>query len=280
MPVESPICYLNGSYLPLCDASIPLEDLAILRGYVVFEFLRTYSGIVFEPESHFERLHHSASKIGMSIPWTNAELLSIITETVARNRFAEVGIRLIITGGRSADGKHADGQPSLAVIVKALLRPSAAEFAAGVKAITIRLTKDFPTAKSISYAGALMALGRAEQAGAQEALYLGENDVILEGTTVNFFAVCEGILRTAHDTIVAGITRQIILDLAQDLLPVGGPVKLHELPTVSEAFVTSTSREVIPVTEIDSLQLSDGEPGPITRELRARFQAHLSTSQL
>ena len=183
MPVESPICYLNGSYLPLCDASIPLEDLAILRGYGVFEFLRTYSGIVFEPESHFERLHHSASKIGMSIPWTNAELLSIITETVARNRFAEVGIRLIITGGRSADGKHADGQPSLAVIVKALLRPSAAEFAAGVKAITIRLTKDFPTAKSISYAGALMALGRAEQAGRprsalsrRERCDLGRND--------------------------------------------------------------------------------------------------------
>lgn len=275
MPQSDPICYLNGAFLPLSEAVLPVEDLGVLRGYGVFEYLRTYDGHPFELTAHLARLRYSAEQLYLRIPWPDTEIAGWIEAVLGRNQFPESGVRLILTAGRSSDGKLPTGPPTIAILAKPLPAATDAQ-TTGMRLITLEIAKDFPTVKSLNYATSMMALARAREAGADDALYIGPQGLLLEATTMNFFAFYKGALRTAEQDVVRGVTRKIVLGLAGNCqMQLGPALPYAACPHIEEAFVTSTSREIVPVSHINGTPIGDGLPGARTRLLQQQFRLHV-----
>lgn len=267
------ISYINGTYLPAAAACLPLNDLGLLRGYGVFDYLRTYNGVPFRLREHLGRLQTSARLIGLDLPWSTDELEGIVYEILRRNELPEAGIRLVVTGGPSADSIMPSGEPTLIVTVAPITEPQAIDFEQGVKVVTARIERFLPHAKTLNYISAIMALGQARRENAVEALYVDERDHVLEGTRTNFFAFQAGKLLTPCDGVLDGITRNVVLELAQGHLETMlRPIDYGEIATFEEAFMTSTTKEVMPIVQIDDQVIGSGKPGPNTRLLMELFR--------
>lgn len=277
--MSSSIYWLNGEYISADKASIPLQDVGILRGFGVFDYLRTYSGKPFRLMAHLERLRSSATQIGLNIPLDLEEIADITENLVKKNIHAaqngqvDFGVRFVITGGASPNNFMPNGRSSLAIMIHPLPDFSTDIYTDGVKLITTRLQREFPTVKSTNYIGAIMAMRKATAEGAAEALYVDSDDEISECTRSNFFIVQDGTLKTPEKNVLPGITRQVILEYAAEIVPLKiTPVSLQDLGNVEEAFISSSTKEIIPVVQIDDITIGDGQVGPITKALHARFQ--------
>jgi branched-chain amino acid aminotransferase len=265
-------CYVNGAYLPLDKAYLPVQDLAILRGYGVFDFLRTYHGRPFKLRQHLDRLANSAWLVGLDLPHSLEEIERIVRDTLARNPLAEANIRIVITGGVSGDAITPAPTPGLLVLVTPVLSYPPECYDQGVKVITVELERYLPGAKTINYIPAMIALKQARLAGALEALYLNRQNHILEGTTTNFFIFRAGQLITPKDDILPGVTRDVVLQLAQDQFEVvERAISLAELDQADEAFITASNKEIMPVHQVNEVWIGLGRPGPQTRWLMERF---------
>lgn len=143
----------------------------------------------------------------------------------------------------------------------------------GVACVSVALHRDNPHAKDTRFIATAGAAYRTLPPGVEEGLLLSPEGALLEGLSSNFFAVLEGELRSEAERVLLGVTRSLVLELAGGVLPfVPRPVRVGELPLVSEAFLTSVSREILPVVAIDGEPIGPGRPGPATRELMRRFR--------
>lgn len=270
--MAQPICYLNGNYVPFDQACLPLNDLGIVRGYGVFDFLHTYNGLPFKLREHVQRLQNSAKLIGLSLPWLTEEIEAIAQDTLARNNLPEANIRIVVTGGSSADFITPLGQPSLMVIVTPVSEYPREYYEQGVKAITVQIERFLPTAKSLNYISAIGALQQAKVTNAVEALYVNQQGHVLEGTTTNFFIFRGSQLITPKEGILNGITRDVVLELAKNQFEiVERPIYYSDLSSCDEAFITSSTKEILPVVQIDDLHISKGKPGENTQLLMELF---------
>jgi branched-chain amino acid aminotransferase len=262
------IYYVDGSFVDSDQAVIPVDDLAVLRGFGVFDLVRTYNGKPFFLKEHIERMCHSAAEIGLHIPWSTGELLAVVTETLAKNSYRESNIRMVVTGGSSPDFMTPQNKPRLLVLVSPLPELPSNWYSEGVKIIT-RVTDRFkPGVKSINYIPATVALEEARQKGAIEALYLDRQDFVLEGTTSNIFIFKNNTLITPGRDILSGITRQVVLDVAAKQFEVQiRDISRQELLEADEVFITGTNKGIVPVIKVDESQIGTGTPGPLTRQL-------------
>lgn len=268
------IYYVDGDFVEEQDAKLPLSDLIILRGYGVFDFLRTYGGRPFHLEDHIKRLQNSARLIGLACPWSSSEIIDITLQTIARNDYPEANIRLLITGGDSEDSISPGQQPRLVVTVGPVKRFPEQWYRDGVKIITARLNRYIPGAKSIDYIRAIVTLNDARAVGAVESVYVDIDDHVLEGTTSNLFAVISGRLVTPAEDILPGITRDVILELVKEDFQ----VELRNLPRAEllqaeEIFLASSNKEVLPVCQVDD-QPFKSAPGPVTGRVQGLFRAY------
>lgn len=268
------IYYVDGAFVEEQEAKLPLSDLIILRGYGVFDFLRTYGGRPFHLEDHIARLRNSARLIGLACPWSSSEIRDIVLQTMARNDYPEANIRLLITGGDSEDSISPGQQPRLVVMIGALKRFPEQWYLDGVKIITARLNRYIPGAKSIDYIRAIVTLNDARAVGAVESVYVDSDDHILEGTTSNLFAVIGGRLVTPAEGILPGITRNVILELVKEEFQ----VELRNLPRTEllqaeEIFLASSNKEVLPVSQVDDQPL-EAVPGPVSGRVLELFRAY------
>ncbi len=264
--------YVDGAWVHPHQASISLNDIAILRGYSVFEALRTYHRHPFHLEGHLERIYRSAEIIDLEIPYSREQIAGVIYESIERNTYSHAAIRLLLTGGESEDGLLAIGPSKLVVMVTPLGERDMERFARGVFLITTRLQREAPEAKTSSYTAALRALKEATRRGADDALYVNERNHVQEATRSNFFLFRGDTLVTPRDEVLIGITRNVVLDLARDRFAIEErPILLEELRLADEAFVTSSSREITPVVRIDDVTIGTGGPGSRTIELEQRF---------
>lgn len=272
--MSTPTHFVNGHFVPEDQAVLPVSDLGIIRGYGVFDLFRTYNGRPFKMREHLIRLQKSAQGIDIPLRWTLDELEGIIRELLKRNAYPESVVRIVLTGGPSDNGFLPTGEPSLAILVTPL-RPKPSEvFERGTAVITVPVRRFMPTVKSLNYIPAIVAVKRAVTQGATEALYVDDQDHLLEGTRSNFFVFKGDTLITPREGILFGITRNVVLELAQSRFEIQEQaISRHELPEVDEAFYTSTTSEVMPVVRIDDQTVGHGRPGPRTMELRARFLA-------
>jgi len=264
--------YVGGRWVHPHEAVISINDMAVLRGYSTFEALRTYDRRPFHLHEHLQRLYHSAALIEMEIPWPSSFIADVIRETIERNTYKHAAIRLLVTGGESEDGITPTGQPTLVVMITPLGERDMQRFARGIKLITTRLQREAPEAKTTNYMSAVRALKEAAKHDATDALFVNEQGHVLEATRSNFFIFRGDTLVTPRDGVLYGITRNVVLELARGRFTIEErPILLNELSLTEEAFITSSSKEITPVVQIDDMQIGSGKPGPRTYELEQRF---------
>lgn len=274
-----PVFYVNGEFVDASTAVMPVTDLSIIRGYGAFDYLRTYGGKPFRLMANIERLRRSCEQIYLEFPWSDSELYDIVMETVQRNAFPEASLRILITGGVSPDNITPAGSPSLLVMVTPLKPQPAEWYSDGVKVITAEMDRIVPGAKSINYIPAIMALKHAQAAGAIEALYVNYQNHVLEGTTTNLFAFIGDQLVTPGETILPGITRNVVLELVQGVFDVViRSITRDELYRADEVFISASNKQIVPVVQVDDRTIASGKAGERTRRVMALFQAETERS--
>jgi branched-chain amino acid aminotransferase len=269
------IYYINGDYVPANEAVIPATDLAVLRGYGAFDFLRTYGGRPFRLDANIARLRRSAEIIELELPYSDQQIHDIVMTTLEKNKdiAPEFNIRLVITGGISPDNITPVGKSGLMVMVTPLHELPTWWYTDGIKLITVDIERIYPNSKSINYIPAIIAQKRAREQNAIEALYI-KNDHILEGTTTNVFAFYDDTLVTPSVGILPGITRQTILEITQGHYD----VQVRDLPVAEffkaeEVFITAANKQVVPVKQVDDTFLSGARPGERTLHVMELFKA-------
>ena len=264
--------YINGNWMHPEEATLSINDVAVLRGYSVFESFRTYDRRPFHLNGHLERLYHSAELIELEILLPREHIANVVREVIERNAYRHATIRLLVTGGISEDGILPTGEPALVVLITPLGERDMQRFARGFKLITTYLQRGMPEAKTANYTAAVRALKEAARRNADDALFVNEQGHVLEATRSNFFIFRGDTLVTPREGILIGITRNVVLELAQGRFTIEErPILLEELSQADEAFITSTSKEIVPVVQVDDLTIANGTPGPRTYELEQRF---------
>lgn len=268
------IFFVDGKFVDAAEAMISVQDLAVLRGYGAFDFLRTYNRQPFYLKEHIERLANSAKEIGLVTKWSNQEIEESVMKTLDKNpELQEANIRILITGGESLDGLVPDGNGKLIVMVTPPKKNPANWYTDGVKIITTSTERFLPDAKSINYLAGVMALQAAKQANAIEAIYVNKNNMLLEGTTTNFFCFIDGKLVTVGKNVLSGITRKVIAELAADHFEIEiRDVNIGEIPKMDEVFISASNKEIVPVIQIDDHIIADGKLGPNTQKIMSLFR--------
>lgn len=269
------VFYVDGRFVDSDEAVIPVNDLALLRGYGAFDFLRTYGNKPFELEAHVQRLKRSCELIGLAFPWSARSLMNLVRQTLDRNDHGESNIRLVVTGGGSLDSISPIGDPRLLIMVTPVPELPASWYRDGAKVVTVDIERFIPGSKSINYIPAIVALNRARENGAMEALYTDRKGRVLEGTMTNFFIFSGSELITPGEGILPGVTRQAILDICSDRFSVRlGDVTRETLYGAEEVFLTASNKEVVPIVRVDDRVIADGNPGPRTREVMDLFRQY------
>lgn len=270
------IVYVDGKFLPWDQATIPVDDLAVLRGYAVCDIMRTFQGKPYFLDDHIQRLISSGEKIGLTLPWSEEDIKEIVAQTLEKNSgIDEANIRMIITGGSSSDYFTPTGPPRLLVMVTPITKLPETWYTKGIKVITHFEERAIPDAKVTDYIPAALALKKAKKSGAVEAIYINPENLALEATTSNLFAFIKGILVTPASGVLKGITRKAVLNLAGQLFQVDErPLPLEELLRAEEVFITGTNKGVVPVIQIDGTIIGGGSPGENTLALIKALDAH------
>jgi branched-chain amino acid aminotransferase len=243
----------------------------------VYETIGTAYGRLFAASEHLTRLERSATRIGLRAP-PRAEIERAIADTVAAAGNAESRVRVILSRGPGKldlDPASAD-DPGLVVIVQPLGAPTAEMYQRGVEVAIVSVARNSPRAidpavKSGNYLNNVLAVGEARRAGAYEAILCAADGSVAEGASSNVFVVAGGVVRTppTETGILDGITRAKVLDLcrANEIQLREGRLMPDDLRGADEAFITSATRAVLPVTRVDGQAVGDGVPGPVTRRL-------------
>jgi branched-chain amino acid aminotransferase len=273
------IYYVNGQFVEKEQAKISVNDLSVIRGFGVFDFLRTYNGFPFHLDEHLNRLERSARLIGLELPHPTAKIKEIVRETLGRNKHKESNIRLVVTGGLSTDGITPGLSPQLLIMVSSVKEMPVEWYSDGAKVITSHVERFMPGAKSINYIPAILCQREARMQQAIEAVYVDRNGYMLEGTTSNFFAFIGDTLVTPPcNRVLPGITRQVVLGLAEkEYTMIERELHKDEVRLIDEAFITSSVREIVPIVAIDSIKLGTGKPGPRTQKILELFRDYTNS---
>lgn len=279
MTIQSNIFYIDGEYIEDRTATLPVSDLAVVRGYGVFDFLRTYNGQPFHLEAHLQRLQRSAEIIDLELPWTLDEIKAIVLETLSRNDHAESNVRIVVTGGTSDDYITPNGTPRLMVMVTPARKLPESWYTDGAKIITEPTERYLPGSKSLNYIPAIRALKHARAADAIEAIYSDREGRVLEGTTTNLFAFFGDVLVTPNDGILPGITRSVVLEIAEGHYGIQlRDIQREELLRADEVFITASNKQIVPIVRVDDAVIADGRPGTHTRHLMELFAAYTANA--
>lgn len=264
------LVYLNGEFVEYEKAAIPVEDRGFLFADGIYEVVRVYGGQPFQMEPHLKRLEFSAAELELNLPFGIEEFDRLSRELLAKNGHTDATIYIQVTRGVAPRTHHfppADTKPTVLILTRPIKHLPAEYRETGVSVIThpdIRWGRC--NIKSVSLLPNVLAKEQAHRAGCFEAILVREKGEVSEGSSSNFFAVIDGVIRThpKDRRILGGITREVVLQLCSKL---GLPVKeeaftLDELARAEEAFVSGTTTEVMPVTRIDGKPVGNGKPGP------------------
>ncbi|WP_181307647.1 aminotransferase class IV [Rufibacter sp. XAAS-G3-1] len=259
--------YLHEEILPLESAYLHVSDLSIQRGYGIFDFFKTHNGQPLFLEDYLNRFYASASLMGLEVPLPEDELVSTITRLIQMNGLADSGMKMILTGGYSENGYN-PGPPNLIMIEQPLTLPSEVQVTTGIKVITHEYVRELAAAKTINYTVGVRLIQQVKAKGAEDVLY-HQNGVVSEFPRSNFFLVKEDntIITPVHE-ILKGITRKNVLELAGKKYRVEEEtVTLEDIAQAKEAFMTSTTKRILPIVAVDGNPVGNGKPGAVTLQL-------------
>ena len=269
---------INGVIAGPEEAKISVLDHGLLFGDSVYETLRTYSGKPFLFSRHFARLEHSAKAIDLQLPWTRSKTLEEIRKTLFAG---ECRIRLVFTrgvGDVAADVETCT-DPTPIIIVVPLVVPPERIYKEGVEVVisTVRRSSRFADLKTGSLIHQVLARREAKARHAYEAILLTADEKLSDGITSNIYIVRDGKLLTPSREagIIEGITRGVVLDQAREIgiEVTEGLFDIDEIGRADEMFLTSSTREVVPIARVEGKPVGNALPGPITLQLLRAYRS-------
>ena len=273
------IACLNGTISPLAEAQVSVNDRGYLFGDGVYEVIRTYNGRPFQMARHLDRLDTSLSQVQIDADWDRTTLTRWIDTVITDSGYTDTKVYVQVTRGvapRNHPFPHV--APTTLITATEVHPPAEALITNGVRAIrTDDIRWDRCNIKSLNLLPNVLARQAAEETGAFEAIFVGADGTVREGSSSNIFAVSDGTVVTPplSHRLLAGVSRAYLLEIAA----AGGiptaekQIAFDELLTADEVFITGTTIEVLGVREIDGKTIGSGRPGPITRQLMAAFGA-------
>ena len=275
--------YLNGEILPEEAARVGVNDRSILFGDAAYETMRSYGGRFFRFPDHLDRLRHTVQGMGLTLPFDDEAITGGATALLEKNGMPDARLRLTLTGGRH-EGAIRLARPHPPNLILASfplppLDPALTRDGAEVLVSPWRVHSDspLPRIKTVNRLVHLMAKEEAIGRGAYESLFLDEAGGILEGTATNVFFVLEGALVTPglDAPLLPGVTRDVVLSLAREagMTVREETVGLERAKSASEAFLTGSTIELLPVRSLDGARIGDGRPGTVWRDLAERYRA-------
>jgi branched-chain amino acid aminotransferase len=279
-----PTVWLDGKWFDRETATVSVYDHGLLYGDGVFEGIRVYGGKIFKLSEHLDRLYDSAKAIWLTIPLPKDEMAAVTEEAVQRSGIAEAYIRHVITRGVGDLGldPRKCPKPSIIIIVDTIRLFPEEVYETGLRVVTAGTPIPHrealsPRVKSLNYLPHILAKIEGIHSGADEVLMLDSEGHVAEGSGQNIFVVKNGALRTPapYAGILKGVTRDVVIDLARqagyDMQET--MLNRYDVYTADEAFFTGTASELIAIRQVDGRAIGNGKPGPVTRDLRSRFQA-------
>ena len=284
MAGKEPFVYIDGEFYQKGEAKISVYDHGLLYGDGVFEGIREYNGTVFRLREHIERLFEGLRVIRVNIPLTKEQIMGAVVDTLQKNNLTDAYIRLVVTRGRGNLGldPRSCSKPSIIIMAEPVVPAHGREARErGITAVISSVRRDMVDGtshevKSLNYIQSIMSKFQAIDSGTDEAVMLDHRGMISEFHGSNLFILKQGILHTPTSAagILHGVTRARVMKLAEEL---GYEVRErdvtpYELLTADEAFLTGTMAEIVPVVKVQGVQIADGKPGPVTREIIRAFQ--------
>jgi branched-chain amino acid aminotransferase len=244
-------CYINKQFLPVEEAGVSVTDLLVQRGYGIFDYLRVANNKPLFLEDHLERFYNSSNTMRLQVKETKEEVLQIVHELIKMNNLSYSGIRLIIGGGDSADG-YTIFEPSLLIIQQPLVAPPDSLTVQGIRLASFEYQRQLPRVKTTDYLMAIHLQPWMKEQGADDILYYS-NGIVRECPRSNFFMIKDGKIITSANQMLLGITRKNILKIAaENNIPFEErDITIDEVKTADEAFITSSTKRVTAVRQID-----------------------------
>lgn len=269
--------YLNGEFLPLEQACIPVLDRGFLFGDGVYEVIPAYDRRPFRLDDHLRRLRQSLAGIRLELPDSDADWAARVNEVARRSPWPDLGVYLHITRGPGPRDHvfPARVRPTVLLMPLELPAPRAEALAQGVAAITAPDTRwQRCDLKTTSMLANVLLRQLAVDAGAAETLLLRDG-WLTEGSASSVFVVRDGVILTPPEShlILPGITHAVVLELARaHAMPHAvRPVSAAELRSAAELWITSSTKEVMAVTRLDGQAVGAGVPGPVYRRMQAAY---------
>lgn len=261
---------VNGEFLPAETASLGIKDLTIQRGYGIFDFFKSINGNFIFIEDHLDRLYYSAAQMHLPIRHNRDELKALLQALMEKNELPDSGMRITLTGGYAEDG-YTLAEPNMIITQQAFKNP---DFSTqGIKLITHHHQRQLAEVKTLDYLMAIWLQPLIKQQGADDVLYHHQG-MIRECPRSNFFMVNQqNEVITSATGILKGVVRKQVLNLKIDgLTIIERDFSLDELRQCKEAFVTSSTKNVMPVSSIDDVKINNGQAGEVTKALATAFE--------
>lgn len=258
---------INGQLVQKEEAALGITDLAILRGYGLFDFFLIKKGHPLFFDDYLDRMENSAKELRLSIPFSREAIKQQIYDLIAANDLKQGGLKMVLTGGYSEDG-FSPTTPNMIILASPPPVYPKSNYDEGVKLILHEYLRTFPSIKSINYIVGVNLFPQMKAAQAADVLFHYDG-LIYETVRANFFIVKDDqTLVTAEEDILNGITRKQTLALAEPFYKIEKrPLQLEELKTAKEAFITSSTKQIMPVVKIDNMIIGNGSPGKVTLHL-------------
>ncbi len=266
--------WLNGRFLPLADAHVSVLDRGFLFGDGIYEVIPVYGGRLFRLSQHLKRLRNSLDGVRISNPMSDSEWEAMLNELVARNEGSDQAVYLQVTRGAAPKRDHAfptGVQPTVFGMSNALTVNRDAAAVQGVRAITLDdIRWSLCNLKAITLLPNVMLRQQAIEADTAEAILIN-NGKAIEGAASNLFIVKNGLLITPPNSncLLPGVTRDLVIELAANN---GIPYREADIPAddllqADEIWLTSSTREISPVIQLDNTAVGDGKPGPLWNKM-------------
>ncbi len=269
--------YLNGNFMPLNEAKVSVLDRGFIFGDAIYEVIPVFGGKLFRFEEHLLRLNNSLTSVKIKNPYSSEQWLAILNDIIVKNNSGTLSIYLQITRG-VAPRNHTfpdDITPTVFIMANPLAALDKSILENGVAIVTMDdIRWQYCQIKTTSLIANILLRQQASEKNAVEALLI-KDGFVTEGAASNVFIIKDNIIYTPPKTnnVLPGITRDLVVELAQEIkLDIREqPIPQSLLSSADEIWLTSSMKDILPVTKIDNTDIANGKPGPLWQKLHLAF---------
>ncbi|PWJ43022.1 aminotransferase class IV [Sediminitomix flava] len=263
---------LNGKLTSKENATVSVRDLALMRGYGIFDYFRCIGLKPLFIEDHLDRFFNSAATLRIPMPFSKEEVHQQVLKLIEENQVMDSTFRLILTGGYTEES-YEIGEPSLIIYNEPAIEWNMQAYEKGLKLLTLEYRRDIPEVKTINYLMGIYQKVRLAEAGAADVLF-HMNGKLSELTRSNFYIVDQNnVIKTAKDDVLLGITRKHIKKMVEGKYQFEETdLYLDDLKSAKEVFISGSGKKIVPIRQVEEQVFNNGKVGEVTKDLIEMFE--------